>query len=374
MRAVVALAALVACGSPRTPRPTPGRPGRDPVDDAWRPDLGGLEPLPKDLEVLDLDPEAVDWRWPLPGPPALIPSGDLAGMFASRDGWTSLCAARRDPKGVDRDEALAYLRAWCDLPPDLALAKSLAPLTVAKTPAIAAAATFDLAAVLESKLGATEALEWLRYNGAKEGWVLDALAATYLATDRLDDTRTVIRALRGFRAWGALQCRRAFREMFVTDRSRRDQIRAELFAASNDAVCSRLSGHASCTLSWGIQARGEGAPAARLDLERCTPILLENPQLSPHAYLTIAAAHWPIKSRSFDVWLELATFATGAIGAPRAEELISAAFTNAVRLSDCDGQLDQVRAAVATLGIERVRKLGNTTRAECERRQGTPPR
>lgn len=33
-------------------------------------------------------------------------------MYGTKAEWTTLCTARRDPRGVDRDEAVAYLRAW----------------------------------------------------------------------------------------------------------------------------------------------------------------------------------------------------------------------------------------------------------------------
>lgn len=292
-------------------------------------------------------------------------------MFGTKAEWGSLCAARRDPRGVDREEALTYLRAWCDAPPDLALAKALVPSLGAHTSSIAAAATIDLAAVLESQLAAREAVDWLRASNALHDFVLDALAATYLANDRLDDTRFVVRALKAFGSYGATTCRRAFRELFVADRARRDAIRLEL-AASQNAVCSRLSAHANCTLSWGLEARGEGVGPAQIDLDRCTSLLLEQPELMPHAYLTIAAAHWPNAS-SFDGWLAFATFTANAAGAPRAEELILAAFTNAVRMSNCESQLDLVRDAVAHNTYQRVRALATMTTSECQRRRGSPP-
>jgi hypothetical protein len=363
---------LIACGSPRPSGPPAWTPP-EPIDESWRPaPLVGIQPLPTELALLDVDPDPVDWRWPLPHPPQLLPSGELSAMFGTTAEWATLCAARRDPRGVDRDEALAYLRAWCDATPDLALAKALLPLVRARTSEIAAAATLDLAAVLESQLAAKEALAWLRFHGAHHDFVLDALAASYLTTDRLDDTRFVVKALQAYRAHPTLACRRMFRELFVAERSRRDAIRLSL-SLSNDAVCSRLSAHASCTLSWGNQAHGDGSAPARLDLDRCTPLLLDRPELLPHAYLTIAAAHWPATSRSFDGWLAYAMFTTGAAGAPRADELIAAAFTNAVRLSNCAEQLDLVLDVVAHSTLPRVRELRTLTPAECRRQQGSPP-
>lgn len=335
----------------------------------------GLAPLPEGLALLDIDPDPVDWRWPLTRPPQLAPSANLVAMFGARRpgaDWALLCDRRGDPQGVDRDEALAYLRAWCDHAPDLALAKALLPLVAARTYELASAAAIDLATVLEAQLAATEALTWLRTQGMRDE-VLDALAAAYLAADRIDDTRLVVEALRAYRSYGSVRCRRRFRELFVVDRARRDAIRVEL-AGSHGAVCSHLFAHASCPLSWGVEARGDGAAAARADLDACTPLLLESPELLPHAYLTIAAAHWPHTARNFDGWLAFAMFATEAAGAARADELIEAAFANAIRVSDCEAQLDRVIEAVARSPFERVRRLARTTRAECERRAGTPPR
>lgn len=260
-----------------------------------------------------------------------------------------------------------------DAPPDLALAKALLPLVTARTYEIATAASIDLAAVIESQLAAKEALEWLRFHGLRQDLVLDALAATYLANDRLDDTRATIDALKASRSYGHIECRRAFRELFVADRTRRDAIRIQL-ATSQDAVCSRLSAHASCTLSWGVQAGGKGAAAARIDLDRCTPLLLDKPELLPHAYLTIAATQWPASSRTFETWFAFATFTLGAAGAPRADELIEAAFANAVRVSNCEDELERVVEAVAHSPVERVRKVASLSRAECLRQQGSPPR
>ena len=333
----------------------------------------GIEPLPAALDLLDLDPATADWRWPLTRAPQLTPSSELAAMFGSKADWTTLCDARRDPRGVDRDEAVAYLRAWCDAPPDLTLATALIPLSTARTTSIAAAASVDLVTVLESQLAAKEALAWLQFHAASYDWLLDALAATYLANDRLDDTRLVIQALKAHRTYGAVGCRRAFRELFVADRERRDEIRTEL-ARSQTAVCSQLSAHANCTLSWGVQARGSGADAARLDLDRCIPLLLEQPQLTPQAYLTIAVEHWPAKLRVFEAWLDFAMFTTGAVGAARADELIATAFANAIRVSNCEAQLDLVSATVSRSSYPRVRQLGKVTRAECQRQQGSPPR
>jgi hypothetical protein len=327
--------------------------------------------MPADLPLLDVDPEASDWRWPLPRAPQISPSAELSDMFGIREAWTTLCSARRDPRGVDRDEAISYLRAWCDAPPDLALAKALVPLIRARTSQLATAAMIDLAAVLESQVGAGEALAWLRRHNASDSAMLDALAATYLSSDRPDDVRAVIKVLPS--GYGIERCRRLFRELFVADRPRRETIRSDLRAAGTDVVCTRLSAHASCTLSWGVQARGTGAVPAQVDLDRCMPILLQRPELSPHAYLTIAAAHWPA-SRAFEDWLGFATFTLGAVGAPRADELIGAAFDNAVRMSDCDGQLDQLRVAVERVPIDRLRPLATLTRAECELRKGKPDR
>lgn len=373
VRLVVTLLVLGSCGAPGPARPaTP--PGIVRFADTPREDRPTwLEPLPAGLELLDLDPDAVDWRWPLPRPPQLVPSAELSSMFETREPWSSLCTARRDPRGVDRDEALAYLRAWCDGPPDLALAKALGPLTSVRTMSIAGAAAFDLAAILESELGAGAALDWLRAHGVRDAATLDALAAAYLSADRREDARVVIEALRGHRAYGTLACRRWFRELFVADRGRRDQLRLALAGASSDAVCGRLSAHANCTLSWGLQASGTGALAAQLDLERCTPILLDRPELTAHAYLTIAAAHWP-RSRSFEDWFTFAVFASGALGAPRADELIGAAFENAVLVSDCEAQLDQLRAAAERLPIERLRTIASLSRPECQLRRGKPDR
>lgn len=372
MRLVVALLALGSCGPPAAAPPT--RPGLVLFDDTPKaPVLAGLDQLPAGLELLDLDPDAADWRWPLPRPPQLAPTAELSPMFESRDAWNALCSARGEPKGVDRDEALAYLRAWCDAPPDLGLAKALGPLTGARTMSIASAAIVDLAAILESQLAALPALDWLRAHGLRDPAILDALAATYLSADRMEDARAVIAALRGHRAYGTIACRRWFRELFVAERPRRDELRLALATASSDAVCGRLSAHANCTLSWGLQASGSGALPAQTDLDRCTPILLDRPELTAHAYLTIAAAHWP-RSRRFDDWFAFAVFASGAVGAPRADELIGAAFDNAVRVSDCDAQLDQIRVAVERLPIERLRVLASLSRAECELRQGKPDR
>ncbi len=374
MRVDLALALLIACGSPRATTPTTPWQPPEPIDETWRPaPLAGIRPVPADLELLDIDPDPVDWRWPLRRPPQVTPSGELSAMFGTKAEWTTLCASRRDPKGVDRDEALAYLRAWCDVPPDLALAKALLPLLSARTWEIATAASVDLATVLESQLAAREASAWLGFHGTTHDGVLDALAATYLTNDRLDDARYTINALKASRGYGETHCRRVFRELFVADRERRDAIRKEL-ATSQNAVCSRLSAHASCTLSWGTQARGEGVDPARIDLDRCTPLLLDKPQLLPHAYLTIAATQWPARSRSFDTWLAFAMFTIDARGAPRAEELIEAAFANAIRLSNCETQLDVVIATVSNSSFERVRKLGKISRTECQRQQGTPPR
>ena len=373
MRVALLAFLLIACGSPR-PAATPAWTPPEPLDERWRPaPLVGIQPLPTALALLDLDPDPVDWRWPLPRAPQLLPSGELAAMFGTKAEWATLCAARGNPRGVDRDEALAYLRAWCDATPDLALAKALVPLIKARTSEIAAAATIDLAAVLESQLAAREALEWLRFHGAYHDFVLDAMAASYLATDRLDDTRFVVKALKPYRAYSTLECRRMFRELFVAERDRRDAIRLSL-SLSSDAVCSRLSAHANCTLSWGIEARGAGLAPARLDLDRCTPLLLDRPELLPQAYLTIAAAHWPAESRSFEVWLAYAMFSAGAAGAPRADELIVAAFTNALRLSDCERQLELVVDVVSHSTLPRVRQLRTLTPSECRRQQGSPPR
>lgn len=371
MRAVLVLA-LVACGQPRT-APTTWQPP-EPIDETWRPPpLPGIRPAPADLALLDIDPDPVDWRWPLPRAPQVTPSGELSAMYGTKAEWTTLCAARRDPRGVDRDEAVAYLRAWCDEPADLVLAKALLPLVTARSYEIATAASIDLAAVIESQLAAKEAIAWLRFHNLRNDLVLDALAATYLANDRLDDTRATIDALKASRSYGHIECRRAFRELFVADRTRRDAIRIQL-ATSQDAVCSRLSAHASCTLSWGVQARGSGAAAARIDLDRCTPLLLDKPELLPQAYLTIAAAQWPAGSRTFDTWFDFASFTTGAAGASRADELIEAAFANAVRVSNCESELDLVVESVSRSPFERVRGVGRLTRAECLRLQGSPPR
>ena len=322
-----------------------------------------LAPLPEHLPVLDLDPDPADWRWPLPGPPQLAPSGDIARMYETTADWSSLCAARRDPKGVDREEALAYLRAWCDLPPDVTLAKALVPLVRARTMAIATAASIDLAVVLSFQLAAGEAMQWLGYRNAREPLVLDALAAAYLSVDRPDDVRATIKVLAASPAYGMLRCRRVFRELFVADRDRRDVIRNQL-AASNDAVCGRLSAHAHCTLSWGPQAGGVGAAPARIDLERCTPILLDQPELTPRAYATIAVAHWPADSRSFDDWFSFLTFTVGAIGAPRANELVGAALDNALATSDCDAELRQLQAAFDHVAVL-ARTLRPLTPATC---------
>jgi hypothetical protein len=194
------LVAIVACTPSARPWTPPARAHpvvRMPAVAVPPASPGFAPPLTIDLQHADVDVDPLDEQWPIVRPPSLEPHDPLAPMYGVRGPWAPLCAARRDPRGVDPDEALLYLNAWCELRNgSLDTGRTrLAALLDSRSLRIASAARADLVDLLAAQSEpAAAVLDWLDVHKLVSPPLLDALAGTYVATNRRDDALAIVRS------------------------------------------------------------------------------------------------------------------------------------------------------------------------------------
>jgi hypothetical protein len=345
-----------------------------------------VDPPAVELEAVDVSVEPADEHWPVITVPTVAPHGALTAMFSATEPWTALCAARKDPHGVDRDEALHYLLAWCGLRDgdlDRGIVR-LAALAHARSPGIATAARTDLVDLLAAHdMTAGRALAWLTHERLDEPAMIDAVVGMYIARDRRDDARAMVSTWRDrIVEPPSHTCHRLFREFMLVEGPRLNGLDDELDRlAGTDVTCRRLSQQIGCSLALAPWRRSATCPRAtcaiaaiRTELARCSVVLAERPALATRVYQAGARVNWPRGETTVDGWLDLARFTAHG---PGTDEVVLAALENAMRVSDCAGELPRIVDVTRRLlpvpppGLaDRVARLLAVTPAECTRARG----
>jgi hypothetical protein len=379
---LVVVSVVIACSSP-SDGPRQARIARAGTADAAlpllrvpRPSLDLPKPFLDPLTTRDLDPD--DARWPLARDPAIEPHADLVAMFRTSSSWRSLCTARGEPRGVDRDEAVLYVEAWCTVETDRARSLDhLAKLAAsAKSRALATAARADLVDLLAaSPQPASDVMRTLRSQRLDDIDQLDALAATYQALDKHADAAAVAIVLRERKGAGqpADICRRALRDHVLTRRDIRSELRG-----SNDPTCERIA-----RIVRGLAPRcpllSQNWPADVCAKPGCGPIIDELlicyalPSHDEPAILLLAIyQNWPTKEPRARVWTEYARFTHQLLAQKGALDLLGAALENASLVANCATELAPIvelaRSAVdrgfTSRALVHVARLTETTCAD----------
>ncbi|MEO8698474.1 MAG: hypothetical protein ABI867_00490 [Kofleriaceae bacterium] len=329
------IAALVACGAsaPRVEAPPVRNPvvvivGDEPMVLAEPPEL--------DLDEVLIEVDPRDARWPMARPPSVEPHLAIAAIFGTREPWPGLCVARREPRHIDRDDALAYLMAWCQLRDDTRAGRGqLAVLLQAKTAAVAGAARLDLIDQLALERG-DEVLDWATRIQLDPG-VIDAVIGAYIGHDRRGEARILLAYAHPAYEPASSTCHRMFREYMLREDGdpRLAKILAALQDQAGDPTCRRLAQQIDCPVALARWAHARCTTAAcseraiGFDLDRCSS-LLTPPVAMTRAWLLAAVAHWPSQERTTTGWLAHAAIAARGAGEPEADAAVLAALTNAM--------------------------------------------
>jgi hypothetical protein len=261
------------------------------------------------------------------------------------DSWAALCDRRGVADSRDAREVLSYLTSWCDFSTSKLALDEFVPLVSAHAKGLATAVRDDVADILADDRPWGQAVTWLDRNHIKTMAMLDALAASYAASDQLDDARHVLEYERDHDPFPspAIACRRLQHEAAVSDPTRRDKIEGELLATpANDPTCARIAAPLRCKLELasrvGIASCGahdlERVVAA--DLSRCAPYLKQSPESTSAVALLALRAHWPKSTVGSCHWQDIGRAASASLSIPGAEPFALTALENGVVDSECD--------------------------------------
>jgi hypothetical protein len=261
------------------------------------------------------------------------------------DLWAALCDVRGRAHSRDADEILSYLASWCDFRTSQLALDDFVPLVSAHARGLATAVRDDVADMLADDRPSGQAITWLDRHHIRTMEMLDALAASYAASDQLDDARRVLEYQRDHDPVPspAVVCRRLQHEAAVSNPTRRDQIEGELLATpTSDRTCAEIAAPLRCGLELASRVGVASCEAHDLekvvaaDLKRCDLYLKRDPGSKSAVALLALRQHWPGWSVGSCHWQDIGKLASASLSVPGAEQFALIALENGVLDSACD--------------------------------------
>jgi len=329
MLRVIALAAVVGCGS--TPRPIE-EPVAAPRPMKWDGKIAGLRTVAHARPTIDLSflPDPVsELRWPLPPNvhPLLEPRFAIAEVFAAPGvDWRTLCqrgaqnrvAPSLDPMFVE------YLRAWCYVENrDIDLAISGLARVAARSAVLADSARLDIANVLVDAGSADQAQRVLARVWIQPAAIYDVVAATYAEVGKLDDATVFNDLALAMMGTSEQRCRRLVKRIAIEGPLASSTARYELEQMTtvpprSERTCARLYHAVACWHHPGTA---------------CSAYFTDEGMDTRYTSLMTAYERWPRGASTSDQWRAVALDALDAMPLDGADLLATLALEMAVKVS-----------------------------------------